>query len=284
MAEFTYIIPNEREFLKAVVLMLPIRGLGHLSSIFQNAKCEINPTGSYSRVRWNAYYTTVNFRLPIDDYQSVDLQDNKLITVLVGICNELMPTNAGYDVMEVEISPYIDLVGERSSLSDELDEVISDISDVGNGLMLPKDIKEKGQQMAEAYLFLYIIENFLRLFFEKVLSDKFGPDYLLFVTVPKSIQSGIEQRKNNEKKNLWISVRGNSDLFYFDFKDLGLIIQNNWDIFKDYFPDQAWICSKIEEMGNCRNLVAHNSLIGDHERDLIKVYFRSITKQLSSHV
>jgi hypothetical protein len=76
-------------------------------------------------------------------------------------------------------------------------------------------------------------------------------------------------------------VRGDSDLFYLDFKDLGTIILNNWELFRVYFPDQSWISAKMNELYSCRNLVAHNSYIGAHERDLIRVYFRSIIKQLN---
>lgn len=283
MSEFTYIIPNEKAFMNAVMQMLPIRGLESLTDVFLNAKCEIRVSPAFSRARWNAYYTTIDFRVPIAKYQLIDLQNGKLHDSLLVICDDLMPKNAGYDVMEVTISPLIELEEESSSLSRDLDEMISGLSSRENTFSLPKDIKEIGQYMAEAYIYLYIIENFLRLFIEKVLTEKFGSSDLKSITVSKSILSGIEQRKNQEKKNLWLSVRGNSDLFYFDFKDLGLLIQNNWEIFKEYFPDQAWICSKLEEMGNCRNLVAHNSIIGEDERNLIKLYFRNITKQLSNH-
>jgi hypothetical protein len=53
-------------------------------------------------------------------------------------------------------------------------------------------------------------------------------------------------------------------------------------LFKPYFPQQSWIATKIDELGNCRNLVAHNSYLGKHERDVIRVNFNSIIKQISS--
>ena len=73
--------------------------------------------------------------------------------------------------------------------------------------------------MAEVYLFLYVVENYLRLFIEKVLTEKFGISYYNYVVVPKSISNGIVVRKEQEKKNLWIGVRGNFDLFYIDFSE-----------------------------------------------------------------
>jgi len=95
-----------------------------------------------------------------------------------------------------------------------------------------------------------------------------------------TIKETINGRKRNEEKNHWISVRGSSDLFYLDFIELSALIQNNWDLFKGYFPDQAWISSKLNELYGIRNLVAHNSYVGDHERAILQVTFRSIYKQL----
>lgn len=57
---------------------------------------------------------------------------------------------------------------------------------------------------------------------------------------------------------------------------------NNWDLFKDYFPDQNWITTKIREMADCRNLVAHNSFIDNHGRDVLKTDYVSILKQIDN--
>ena len=54
-------------------------------------------------------------------------------------------------------------------------------------------------------------------------------------------------------------------------KDLGSLINNNWDIFKEYFPSQDFILPKLNEMAECRNLVAHNSLVEATEHYLIKI-------------
>lgn len=59
-----------------------------------------------------------------------------------------------------------------------------------------------------------------------------------------------------------MSVRGDNDLFYLDFKDLGILINSNWSIFGEYFNTQDLILPKINEMAECRNLIVHNSYIG----------------------
>ena len=228
-------------------------------------------------------YTTVTFQLPMDDFDKLDLEDVERFdrNVLISICDDIMPPDAGLDVMHVEFSPLLETVGETKTLEDDLQEITEALQGVAADFALPSDIMNKGQQMAEVYLYLYAVENYLRLFIEKVCIQAHGDEYFDKLNVPNSIANVINARKKQEAKNQWMSMRGDSELFYLDFKDLGILIQNNWDLFKAYFPDQSWIASKIDELGNCRNLVAHNSSIGDHERDIIRVNFRSIVKQLN---
>ncbi len=102
------------------------------------------------------------------------------------------------------------------------------------------------------------------------------------MTITKNIKDTIAGRKRTEEKNRWVSIRGNSDLFYLDFIELSAIIQNNWEIFKCYFPDQAWISSKLSELYTIRNLVAHNSYVSKHEQSILQVNFRSIIMQLNN--
>jgi hypothetical protein len=124
------------------------------------------------------------------------------------------------------------------------------------------------------------VENSLRLFIEKVLTDSLGGNYWTQVNISNSVKTSIQARKNAEQKNQWISLRGDSELFYLDFKDLSALITNNWDYFKNYFPDKQWITVKIEELENCRNLVAHNSYIGQLEREVIRVNYNQILRQI----
>ncbi len=80
--------------------------------------------------------------------------------------------------------------------------------------------------------------------------------------------------------NKYLSVRESFDIFYLDFKDLSLIIKNNWEIFENYFPTEEFIISKLTDMANCRNLIDYNSFVGDIEKNLVKSYYDVILKQL----
>ncbi len=246
--------------------------------MLEGAECKIKETSEFSRKRWNAYRTIID----------LFIHPRKLILVnedeknkLIDICNIVMPDEVGFDVMEINFLPLIKRTETKKTLFEELEEIVNSFSQEIIGKILPDDIKQKGKDMAEVYLHLYCVENSLRLFIEIVARDKLGNNYFNQLRLNKDIRKKIQGRKQKESKNMWLRLRGDSEIFYLDFKDLGAIIQNNWDLFEPYFPDQNWVITKINELSECRNLVAHNSYIQSHEKDVIRVNYNSILKQLN---
>ncbi len=276
---YTYTPPEEEIYMRALLLTLKKRGYQQIIDCLENGHCSFYISSTYSRIRWDGLCTVVTFSLPLTNYERLDLSEEDKNN-LISICNLVMPKETGLDVTGTEFSPNLDSLESAETLKNDLDKMREQIRTSTSKFTLPEDIIDKGKQMAEAYIYLYVVENYVRLFIERVAREKHGIDYFTKLNIPSSIRGFIAGRKTQEAKNQWISVRGDSDLFYLDFKELGTIIQNNWEIFKPYFPDQSWICSKIDELGNCRNLIAHNSIIGEHERDVIRVNFNSILRQL----
>lgn len=137
---------------------------------------------------------------------------------------------------------------------------------------LPQDLIEKAKSMSKAYEYIYCIENLLRLH----LITKIGNDF----TQTEKVRRGIESRKQDEQNHQWIPIRGQSDIYYTDFKELIGIIDGNWDQLKSDFPDQTWIKSKLEELSRFRNMIAHNSYLENSDMELIRAYFTTIIRQL----
>jgi len=96
------------------------------------------------------------------------------------------------------------------------------------------------------------------------------------------MEKKIRERKKDQEKKKWMSLRGDSDIYLLDIEDFSTIIQNNWSIFNSYFEDQNWIVKNIDEIASCRNPIAHHSYIGKIERDTIRINFEKIVKQISS--
>jgi hypothetical protein len=278
MSGFTYQKPDEQAYLNALVKFLAYKHEKELADLMQGAKCVISHSNTFSRKRWDAYWTTIYFYVPVSRLESITQEK---IDKLVQICDEIMPKEAGLDVMHVEFSPLLESAETIDTSISEVEDVAAHLSQEIMAKILPADVKQNGKDMAGVYLYLYCVENSLRLFIETVARKKLGDQYLDKLRMSRETRDRIVQRKANEKKKKWLPTRGGSDIFYLDFKDLGSIIQNNWKLFSHYFPDLNWITTKIDEISDCRNLVAHNSFLDVHQRNLVKVYYTSILRQLN---
>jgi len=149
----------------------------------------------------------------------------------------------------------------------------------------PKDIMEKGNEMTNAYLNLYLLENFLRIFIENKAINKFGKSYWDQLTIRKEVKKNVNIRLQQEIQNKWLSLRGKSKIFYTDFDDLRKIIISNWNIlFKDLFPKETWITSRLEDLSVLRNRIAHNSYLDKNDQNTIETYANHIYKQLGGTI
>lgn len=186
----------------------------------------------------------------------------------------LMPHYSNYKLdVQCYTVPNLVLDINNSKIYTELEKLVEqEIS--RNSSHLPTDIKNKGKEMSKAYLMLYCVENTLRLFIEGKAKLMSNPLFL-----SNTVKKKIQDRKNNESKNKYLAIRGDSDLFYLDFKELGDVIVNNPSILSS-FLNEMWVKVKVEELGNIRNLIAHNSFIGELETKIIAANYESILRQI----
>lgn len=287
MSDYSYELPfSNDKLMKGIIMMLKKENKYDLANLLRGANVQIEKGGySYYDGRWgrsDALAAYVTFFVNPEYLEILDTKENK--DLLDAICSGLIPSDVGFDIKSVSFN--MDLTKDFE-LEDDL---ISDLENNVNskaykimGELLPEDIRTKGYQMAEAYTYLYSVENSLRLFIEKIAKEKYGDSYFSQLTIPRNLQRTIAERQKNDDANKWLSVRG-TELFYLDFKDLGAVIDNNWDIFKDYFPSQSFILSKLNDMAECRNKIAHNSYVDDIERNLMKTYYNVILRQISDSV
>lgn len=276
--EFTYKLPNNEVFynaMKAIALSMsiPKNDKDKLKRFLDVGCCEITNTGAFSGKRWNAYNANVNIFIPLDRYDEFG-NDIFLKSTLLRACEQVLPASAGFDILEVFISPQLDMEEPQ----DAIDEINKDALD-GEIIELNEDLIGKGKQMAKAYITLYVLENRLREFIHKVLTEKIGVDYSSAIN-PK-LRDHIEKLKEQERTKKWLSLRGDNELYYLDFSKLSDLIIYNWVHFEDVIPDQPWIKVKLDEMYNIRCLIAHNSYISDENFELLNVTTKQILKQIN---
>lgn len=279
MPNYTYELPFSYErYINAIIAKLKADREIQIYPLLNKASINLD-TGGYSHYmgggRSDALSTFITFLVNpnnIDKLEKDEIKD-KLVT----ICDKLIPPKCGFDVKTVSFIPDLEKDWDiEENLSIEIKDQSKNISREIFQELLPEDIRKKGYEMAEVYTFLYAIENSLRIFIEKV-----GLNELTF---SNAMQEKIIKRKEDEDSNEWLSIKNNSDLFYLDFRDLEKIIEQNWIIFKKYFPNQDFIRSKMHEIFECRNKVAHNSYIDKEQRNLIKTYYNVILGQISQSI
>lgn len=145
---------------------------------------------------------------------------------------------------------------------------------------LPERIRSGSLEMSKYYRHLYALENTLRDFINDVFTENNGPDW--FETVGSTdMKKKIQQRKDAEIKNRWHIGRNPHPIYYLDFGDLGLLITNNWDLYKFSFPDQHWITNRMNECERSRNVIAHTNILDSQEADRLLMYLRDIIKQIA---
>lgn len=284
MSDYSYELPfSNDKLMKGIIMMLKKENKYDLANLLRGANVQIEKGGySYYDGRWgrsDALAAYVTFFVNPEYLEILDTKKNK--DLLDTICSGLIPPDVGFDIKSVSF--HMDLTKDFELEDDLIFDLENNVNSKAYKIMgelLPEDIRTKGYQMAGAYTYLYSVENSLRLFIEKVAKETYGENYFSQLAIPRNLQRTILERQKNDDSNKWLSVRG-TELFYLDFKDLGAVINNNWDIFKDYFPSQDFILPKLNDMAECRNKIAHNSYVDDIERNLMKTYYNVILRQIS---
>ncbi len=142
-----------------------------------------------------------------------------------------------------------------------------------------ESIRSGSLQMQRYYRILYVFENLVREFITNTFSEIDGDDWFRKRTSKAMIEK-LEKRKRSEEKNQWHTGRNQHDLFYMDFGDLALLIINHWDVFVDYFPDQAWVTSRVSDCERTRNVIAHTNELAADEGARLEMHLRDWIKQI----
>ncbi len=146
---------------------------------------------------------------------------------------------------------------------------------------VPAAVRGASLEMQRAYRLLYVFENLVRDF----ISQRFAevdkrPDWW-DTRANADMKKKLATRKKEEERNLWHAGRNDDPLFYIDFGDLALLITNHWPVFKDFFPNQVWISSRIQETERSRNVIAHTNRLPEVEAARLEQTLRDWIAQVA---
>lgn len=129
----------------------------------------------------------------------------------------------------------------------------------------------------EAYGILFVLENSIREFVERELSESYGDQWWSKVRKMKSLSktvSSASDRKTKESDHWYHSKRGAHEIYYTDYVELLQIIRVFDAVFSKLFKKGAAknLVGKLEELTPTRNVVAHNNPITAADLGRLKIH------------
>lgn len=139
-------------------------------------------------------------------------------------------------------------------------------------------IRGNSLQMQYAFRLLFVLENTVR---ELITSRFFDADGTSWFDTRASAQmkSKVNGRRETEDKNQWHTGRNQEPIYYLDFGDLAKLIINNWTVFEDLLPSQAWVQGRLEDAERSRNVIAHTNVLSAEEVSRLEMYLRDWIRQ-----
>lgn len=134
-------------------------------------------------------------------------------------------------------------------------------------------VRNASRHMQHAYRVLFAFENSARDFISSRLTEADGETWF-DKRANADMKRKVEQRKAQEEKNQWHPGRNAHPIYYIDFGDLGLLIINHWELFRDFFPNQPWVTSRFQEAERTRNVIAHTNVLPHEETARLEMYLR----------
>jgi hypothetical protein len=132
--------------------------------------------------------------------------------------------------------------------------------------------RNEALEMARLYAVLHAFENEMRSVIRDTLEEKVGTNWWDTDSVPKKVKDLAESRQKTSEKDSWLEGAKGDRLGFVDFGDLGSIIIQNWEHFKELIPTQDWLRQRMTELEKARNFVAHNRMLLPAEFQRIYMY------------
>ncbi len=139
------------------------------------------------------------------------------------------------------------------------------------------------RKMSELYIILHCYENSVRRLVENVFENECGENWWEQVANTR-MKKLVEDRKEKEKKNRWLSPRGEtSPLYYLGWGDLVKLIRKKENLFLSYIGTLRFVENRFEELESLRNIVAHNGVLpSDDDFHRVSIAFRDWCRQIGS--
>ena len=138
----------------------------------------------------------------------------------------------------------------------------------------------EADRMSSVYALFYCIENAVRELINDRFTERHGIEWWESDCVSKQIKKAANDLKEKEERNKYHIPRASAMIGYATFGNLSQLIINNWQDFSDFFPDQHWVSSRLNDLELSRNIIMHTGLLPEIEIERIESIARDWVRQV----
>lgn len=138
--------------------------------------------------------------------------------------------------------------------------------------------RDQALEMSRLYAILYCFENSVRDFIRDALEDSDGSSWV--EKLPAKVKGFIDKRMADAVEHSWLEGQDAGPLSFAEFGHLASLVVSRWELFSDFFPSQAWVTQRLEELEKARNFIAHNRMLQPSEFSRIYMYIRDWNRQV----
>ncbi|OYD16027.1 hypothetical protein CH330_03840 [candidate division WOR-3 bacterium JGI_Cruoil_03_51_56] len=143
--------------------------------------------------------------------------------------------------------------------------------------------------MARLYPLLYVLENSVREFIDRLMTSLYGDDWWngrpMTSSKMKKLRRDVSDRMKKENKNSWHQKRGARPIDYLDFIDLRKLLRRiESDVVPKYFPCFEWLSQLMEEVYQSRCVICHMNPLSRDNAQALKLKFRQWQRQIGTRV
>jgi hypothetical protein len=143
----------------------------------------------------------------------------------------------------------------------------------------PMDLRMDAVKTSHVYIAFFCFENSVRKLVSERLLERNGVKWWE-KCVSEKIKKRVTDRMDKDKKNKWHAPRATNEIAYCDFGDLNDIILTRWSDFEDLFPTQDWVKTRLGDLEQSRNALAHSNVLSDHDIDRIDMFLQDWVLQV----
>lgn len=139
----------------------------------------------------------------------------------------------------------------------------------------------------QAYMHMYVFENSLRNFINRVMTASHGAGWWRTEMTSKKLKEitdKVADRLKKESRLSWVGKRGSHPIYYSDFEHLITIVEAKEREFAPYFRNQRgrskWLTQKLYEVPPSRNIIAHNNPLANRDISRVQTHLMDWIDQL----